>query len=465
MKYLLLVFVSVFLIGIGGLSAQKMLVNDSLEVELDLERDPLVKTEILGKLSRKYVYSNFNEALRYAEEVLHLSENIETSKISEKIELKALLLLAEIYWTNSKYKEAMQNAAQASEIAKRNNMQKELARSYLITGSIYLRIDNYSKSLEYYFKSLKIFREIDNQTYICSSLNNIGSVFSDQNRHEKALEYFSEALKTAESANDSAKIELCLGNVASAHSSLDQYEIAKNTIRKALRLRQGKQINSQDGMNAMNLAIIFSKLQEFDSAAIFYDQALLMFNQLNDESGKALFYINYANLFYDLKNYAKSMEYALMAYNNSLKFGFSGYYTEICSLLRDLNYLLDKPEEVYKYSIVESRLKDSLYFEDNNNKKSNFELQYEFDLKQQKKELSQQRKNYIFIIIIIFFVSVASVGILIISHQRQKAKNILLEKQKLKAELDFKNKEFTSSVLFSMKKNELLSEISENLNK
>ncbi len=79
------------------------------------------------------------------------------------------------------------------------------------------------------------------------------------------------------------------------------------------------------------------------------------------------------------------MEYALLAYNKSLEFGFPDITLKSAFLLRDLNYLLDKPEEVYKYSIVESKLKDSLYFEDNNNKKSNFELQYEFDLEQQKK--------------------------------------------------------------------------------
>ncbi len=72
------------------------------------------------------------------------------------IKLKAFLLLAEIYWASSQYKEAMAYAVGASEIAKRTAKQKELAKSYIIIGSIFIRIDNYSKSLEYYFQSLKI---------------------------------------------------------------------------------------------------------------------------------------------------------------------------------------------------------------------------------------------------------------------------------------------------------------------
>jgi len=104
-----------------------------------------------------------------------------------------------------------------------------------------------------------------------------------------------------------------------------------------------------------------------------------------------------------------------------------------------------------------------LYAERTSAKMSNFELQYEFDLIQQEKKLAQQRKDYIVVIIIIFFIAVIIVGILILARQREKARNILLEKEKLTTELEFKNKEFASSVLFLMKKNELLSKISEKL--
>ncbi len=397
--------------------------------------------------------------MEYTEEALQISKG--TGNIAAQI--SSTLLLSEIYWSKTDYKESMRLAIQASNLSEENNERKGLARAYLIIGSIYLRLDSYNKSLEYYFKSLKIFREIQDKNYTSTVLNNLGSVFSDQKNFEKAIAYYTEALSIAEANNDTAKKELCLSNIASALSTSGELEKAKKMMLNAMLLHKDEELNNWYGTNVMNLSIVYSRLNQYDSASILYQKAMSIFNQLNDESNKALFHLNYGNFFLDLEDFEKSILNARIAFDKSREFGFPDITWKSAKLLRENYTALNKLEEALRYSLIEIELKDSLYLERNNAKFSNYELQYQFDMERQEKELAQQRKDFVIVIIIIFFISIIAIGVLILARQREKSKNILLEKQKLKVELEFKNKEFASSVLFLMKKNELLSRISEKL--
>lgn len=451
-----IVFILAFTIP---LSSQDIKETDSLELRLAVENDPVNKIEILEKISRNLLFVDIKKALEYAEEALHVSDEIGNTMAK----MNSILLLSEIYWTKTEYMEAMRLAVLATELAEEYHDRKSLARSYLIIGTIFLRIDNYNKSLEYYFKSLKIFREIDEKGFTSTVLNNIGSAYSDQQKYDKAIEYFTEALSIGEACNDSTKIELCISNIASILLTTGEYHKAKKMMENAMRIRRVGLLNNWYGINMLNLALVYSKLNQYDSAIILFNEALTIFNKMEHESNKALFYYNYGHFFFENKEYDKSVVYATIAFNKSRKYDFPDNACESAALLSDSYFELNNLEEAYKYAKIEIQLKDSLYAVRSDAAISNYELQYEFDLEQQEKKLEQQRRDYIVIILIIFFIAVIMVGVLVFARQREKAKNILLDKQNLKTELDFKNKEFASSVLTSMKKNEALSGILEKI--
>jgi len=108
-------------------------------------------------------------------------------------------------------------------------------------------------------------------------------------------------------------------------------------------------------------------------------------------------------------------------------------------------------------------MKDSLILMENKTELTKLELQYEFDKTSQTKQIEQQRKDLFVLIIIITLLIALIVIILILARQRVKAKNALLGQQQLKHKLEFKNKELTTDVMSLMKKNELLSAISDKL--
>jgi len=433
--------------------------TDSLEFSLEFENNSVRKVELLEEVSRKLKYQDIEKALDYAQQALQISTDI--GDVQSRV--NSNLLLSDIFWIKTNYKEAMYRAIKAGEISKKNDAQNALARSYLMIGVIYSSIDNYSKSSEYYFQSLKIFQEIEDKKYEGIVLNNIGNVFSDQKKYDKAAEYFEEALSIARDVKDSVGVKIGLTNYASVLSNMEKYEEAKKMMERAIRMGKHDEINPWFGANVLNLAIVNQTLNNYDTAIILYNKALGIFSQLEDETYVAQCLYKMAHYYFETEDFEKSISYASEALKKGRKYGFQTVVLDAAILLRK-NYInLHNEEKAYEYAMMQYQVKDSLYMEENITKLSNLELQYEFDKKQQEKNIKQQRKDFMVILVIISLVLVIIIVINIFTRQKIKAKNTLLAKQKLETELDSKNKEFTTNVLYLMKKNELLLEISEKL--
>ena len=105
------------------------------------------------------------------------------------------------------------------------------------------------------------------------------------------------------------------------------------------------------------------------------------------------------------------------------------------------------------------------------------EMRYEFEKKQQIQKAAQERTEFIYIIATSILVSVTIIAVLLFFLQRTKANNeklqkdnltlanshLTLEKKTLEENLEFKNKELTTNVMYLMKKNEMLIDVSERL--
>jgi len=129
------------------------------------------------------------------------------------------------------------------------------------------------------------------------------------------------------------------------------------------------------------------------------------------------------------------------------------------------NLYLGKADTIsaYKYMLLENEAKDSFDMEKNKTLLSKLELQYEFDKREQEERIKRREKDFVIVIMILGLVSALIIIFLLWARQRIKAKNTLLEKKVLEEKLDFKNKEFTLHVMSLMKKNEILTNVSNKL--
>ena len=120
---------------------------------------------------------------------------------------------------------------------------------------------------------------------------------------------------------------------------------------------------------------------------------------------------------------------------------------------------------------------DSILNESSIQKITQLEMQYEFDekikereLKDALKEEAQKRKEFRYLIFIVLGVLIAILGFLLFLNQRSKTvkvelkrKNLGLEHDKLQQELEHRNRELATNVMFLLKKNEFITHTAEKL--
>jgi len=457
MKYLLqIVFIFLFVLSAN---TQNKLLIDSLELRVEFEKNPIEKIKLLKSLSLKLKYRDTEKSIIYTKEALQIATEIDDKPSI----INSNLLLSDLHWIKTDYKQSMNFANEAEELSEKNDDKKNLGRAYIMMGVIYARITNYNKASEYFFKSLKIFQDMDELKYEGVALNNIGGVFLKQKKYDKAAEYLSKALEIAVELDDLDSRKNNLTNLATVLSGMGKYEQAKKLMEKTFRLQKDDEISTWYGLNCLNLAIVNRTLENYDTALVLFQKALHIFVYLEDENYAVSVYNRLAEYYYEIGDYEKSVSFATQAMGEGRKYGFQEEVMDAAENLHKNYIKLNKAEEAYEYALLQNQLKDSIYMEEDFTKLSNLELQFEFDKIQQEKRIEQQHKDLIVIIIIISLLLLIVIIISIFSQHRIKANNTLLAKQKLEIELDSKNKEFTTNVLYLMKKNEFLSDISEEL--
>ncbi len=371
--------------------------------------------------------------------------------------------LAHIYWSITDFKKAMRYAENAKELADKLNMPKALAASYRTTGLIYIELSNYEKSSEYFFKALRLFEQLNDKEGMSQVLSDIGSVNFNQYNYDKALQYYFQSREIAEEMNDRNGIARVLNNIAAVYEAIKDYEKAAKYFLQASEINRELGNRLWEGINYMNLGTIRLNLKDYDMSLSYFEKALSIFTELQSKIMQARCHLNLANFYMETGDSGQSLKYATLALNEGREQGLKQIVHDAADMMQRIYLKKGDIENAYKYVILQYEMKDSLLLMENKTELTKLELQYEFNKREQAKQIEQQHKDRIILMIIISLLVVLIVIILILARLRVKAKNALITQQRLQHELEFKKKELTTNVMSLMKKNEVLSAISDKL--
>ena len=456
-KILLIVVSCLFLQLLNAQDLQKI---DSLELALGLTENKKDKIEILLLLSDEFSINTPDKGLEYAEKALNISDEINF----EEGKLKSTNMLAKIYYEYiSDFKNAFKFAEQAKEMAEELGMERELINAYHVIGYVYNNLGEYDKSSEYFFECLRLSEELNDKKLIARSMNNIGSVYFTQSNFNKALEYYLKSMSISKEINDRNGIARGLNNIAIVYGNLEEDVKLSQYLEEAVEINKELGNRKWEGINYMNLGVINRRQKNYDVALEYFQQALSIFKNLKHTFFIARCQINLGEYFLEINDIERSLEYATKAFETGEKHGLKKIVHNSAELLGKIYLSKSDTINAFKYDIIKYQMKDSLDLDEKVTELSRLELKYEFNKKEQEKRIEQQRKDFIILIIIISLISGLIVIVLIFARQRIKAKNARLEKQQLEVELNSRNKEFTTNVMYLMKKNEMLSKISEKL--
>ncbi len=232
------------------------------------------------------------------------------------------------------------------------------------------------------------------------------------------------------------------------------------------------QLNRQDylAINYDNIGAILLSQSEFDSALFYLERSLEISTIINDNNRKAAANINLGKLYNKIGETDKALEYYRSGWQIASEIGYLIHIRDAAKGLSEIYEGQEQFENAYYYHKRFKSINDSVFNIQNLEKITQLEMNLIFDHEQKIKSMRQQKANYKYFLFALGLISILVLFILLygrlrikINHAEIEAENLQLEKQHLKEQLDFKNKELATNVMYLVKKNELINYISDKL--
>lgn len=395
----------------------------------------LVETRIIDSLNMAAKEDSISSAeqIRVGEKALNLSMAADYQRgIYE-----SYLNIGLGYLDLSNYSEALDNFQKASlSAAELKDAERQAKASYFI-GNVHLYLENLEQALIAHEEAFQLYQSQNNKAWMGAIKNGIGVILSKQGKGKESLKTYEEALDILSGDSLELTASFPLANIGDYYLNEEKPAEAIPYFEKVLDVYRREKYYKGEAVTLENLGIAHSGLGNFEIAFEYFDQGLAIakkhqFNQVIYES-----YEDIANAFKAQNEPEKALEY------------YQKYYT----------------------------LKDSIVNAEKNTRIANLWVLYEIEKKEIELERSQEemlQKEKISDLMNIFlgggFLVLVLVGFLIYSRSKVKQelveselKNKQLESQRLKEELEFKQKDLTNFALDISRKNEFSNKILESL--
>lgn len=367
---------------------------------------------------------------------------------------------------------------------------------YKNLGNIYLERGDFVNSLNYFLKASKIVEnklisEPNNQqymTYEVELLIAVGNLELRQNNFDQTLGFYNRAkVRLEQIKNESKRLQFklnILNNTAGVFLKKEEFNKALKYYELAQELNVKAKDEKLEASLLNNMGICYLENQEYVTSIFVLSKALEIRKKLDDQRGIAQCYNNLGKAYGLQKKYKESKYYL----EEALKIGHNVGNTEsvLYSLfsLKRLYQELNDYENAFKTLDEYTTLNKKVYNEESVKKMAQLELNYKLDkqktiysenLKRQEAEKKRTKLIYysigsclfLFLILAILWIYLQKIKIKNINLLKEKLqlehKNISLEKDFLKDELEFKNREITAKIMYLFKKNELINSIAERL--
>lgn len=272
-------------------------------------------------------------------------------------------------------------------------------------GSVYLQALDYEQAEHYYLKAMANLSP-DNKTARSSLLNNLGIIEKDRGNYEKSYDYLFRAMEIRKQSGDTEGIIQTLNNIGNLLFKMKNYPSALDTLTKARRLAQENQFLRSETIALELLSGIYAELEDYQNAFFTQRDFKARYDSLmNQENLQNITQLEMQQRFQEKlkeENYRRGQE--------------------------DLER--QKQETMYLFAMIISLMLFAIFI-----------MLYAL----QRSKLKRQQ--------------------LLADKESLKRKSLELENEKLNLDLEFKNKELTTNVIYLARSNEFISDLAQKLMK
>lgn len=394
---------------------------------------------------------------------------------------------------NREHTHSLELLTKAQSIAKENNWHEQIFLSTNNIGANYYYMLDYGEALDHYLEAYTIaIRNLD-EDHEMIVLNNIAILYSKEKDFDKAEEYFQKAYQIATKKREQVKIGMYAVNLGIVANKTNQLNKAKDYIKEALPLLQ----NNPDVLLQAKIALAENNLllKNYERADDIAREILTQLEEKPSDENQIATLLILSKIHAEQNNYPEAIDYTVEALqtnsNPDIKVDLYAHLAKLYTDTGQLDLALQAKDSIIQLNTELSRIKNSRVFEAN---KVKFEIQnYQKELQINQEKLKAERKIFYgligFAVLIIALIAWAlrnsfiknkqrkiihkrTEEILALELEKKESDNLLLEKQlkekevrtlleqeKLKNEIESKNRKLAAKALHQSNKNELIEHI------
>lgn len=357
-------------------------------------------------------------------------------------------------------------------------------QSSMRLGNVQLAQNNHLEALKLYQECLEISKNNDYHTLIPHLYNNMGLLYKQIEDYDDALKNFEKAYKLFLESNDEANSVYPLYNIALVQSILGKNKEAINGYLNltSYHLKTENWVSLAALYNSISQ--IYLKSEDYKRAKEYLNMALSAMKNKSDKfnSGPSSFYktsiySNAAQLYAIDNDFNKAKSYAYKAINIATSNSYKLDLFKSAKILAEIYDTEKRVDSSLYYHKIYIDYREKYQDEYDVKQLTKLKMQNEFDeiLRQneidriyKEAEYKNRELKYISfavatglfaIILILLFFNLKNKN----AKLKLKEENLLLEKDKLNQDLEYKKKELVSNLMYLMEKNEFITSISKKL--
>nr|WP_321409269.1 tetratricopeptide repeat protein [uncultured Carboxylicivirga sp.] len=369
----------------------------------------------------------------------------------------------------SDIKKSLQYATQALDEAIETDDYLLKAHAYSNLGVSFMVMGSYDKATELFLEAKTLIEVNKDFRRLVGVVLNLGAVRFMLEDMEGALEEFNEALELNNhlmAQGDSVymrQIQIFYINIGSVYMQNKNYKAAIEYMNKAVDASLLNNDIVQLAKATNNLGEIYLLLKDYNNARKFIQEGIKHRQKINDLIGIARSNVNLVD-YYIANNHLDS---AVLVNKDAIGIG------ENLSALDILKESYEQKAKIYEqlqqFDVANEALKKFYQFKDSIQNESVIEKTTRLQMEYEYNKIEEIRKQEHFQFRIKVYLAIALLVLLLVIFVllfflwRSKALREIIEKDSLKKDLELKNKELTTNVMYLLKKNELITNVSNRL--
>ncbi len=173
--------------------------------------------------------------LSYSEELIGLAQELDSINYL----YDGLMLKGDALRNKGDYLKALESHFEARRIAREENSDLKLGKSYIAIADVYSNLEEYDNSVKYYNEAIDLLRKENDSSAIATALYNGGDGYVNMKKYDSALIYFNESSLIFKKKNFLIGTAYNLGSIGMVYKEKGNYDLAKENLNQSIKILEG----------------------------------------------------------------------------------------------------------------------------------------------------------------------------------------------------------------------------------